>query len=79
MSSVVVKAVRVSDIIRMSVVDEALYFFAVSFLILAFVFVIDLGFDIEESSSAVSLALLGTTLGSVSAKANCLAVTYEEW
>ncbi|VUC20121.1 unnamed protein product [Clonostachys rosea] len=54
MSSVVVEAVRVSDIIRMGVVDEALYFFAVSFLILAFVFVIDFGFDIEESSSASS-------------------------
>jgi threonine/homoserine efflux transporter RhtA len=50
----------------MSVVDEVLYFFTVFLLILGFVLVVDLGFDIEQACRAgVSSAFAAVALFSL--------------
>jgi hypothetical protein len=56
-SPIVVKTRAFGDVIGVCIVDEVLYLFALLLFILGLVFVIDLGFDIEEGGPPVSPAL----------------------
>ena len=59
-SPIIVEAAAVGNIVRVGIVDEVLYFFTVTNFVFSLVFVIDFGFDIEESSSTVLVATLAS-------------------
>ena len=69
MSPIVVEAAALGDVVGVVVFDEIQNLFAVFFLVLALVLVVDLGFDIEECVSAVLQALAAVALSSLSARA----------
>lgn len=62
MPAIIIESSGVDDVVRMFVVDEVSYLFAVFFVILAVFLIVDLGFDIEESGAPVSVALATMTL-----------------
>lgn len=62
MAAVVIEALSGGDIVGMVVVDEVLDFFAILFLVTVFVFVVDFGFDIEESIASVAASLPAVAL-----------------
>jgi hypothetical protein len=66
MSPVVIEPTTIGNIIGVGIVDKVFDLFAVFLLIFSLVFIIDLGFDIEESSSPVTSALPPMTLIRVS-------------
>lgn len=63
MPAVIVQAGALGDVIRMGVVDEVLYLFAVFLLILSLIFIVDLGLDIEKGIASVAAALSAMALG----------------
>jgi hypothetical protein len=65
MSPIIVESPRVGEVVGMGIVDEVLYFLTIPLIILALIFIIDLGFDIEEGISLV-LAPLAPILLEVS-------------
>lgn len=70
MSSVVVEGTAVSDVIRMGIVDEVQFLLAFLLLVFRFVFVVDLGFDIDESVAPVLATLAAMVLNGKSAVAS---------
>ena len=64
MSSIVFKTPNIGFIVGVSVVDEIFDLFTISLVILAFVLIVNLGLDIEESIAPVfatfsAMALVG--------------------
>lgn len=62
MSPIIVHASAVGNIVGVGIVNEILYLFTVFFVVFGFVFVLDLGFDIEESCAVVLAPLATVTL-----------------
>lgn len=62
MSAVVVHGARVGRVVGMRIVDEVTYLFTFFFIVLDFVLVVDLGFDIDESVATVATAFAAVTL-----------------
>jgi hypothetical protein len=57
MSSVVIDSTRSRHVVGMFVGDEVSYLFAKDFVVLAFILVVDFGFDIEEIGPSLLAAL----------------------
>ena len=70
MSSVVVEGTAVSDVIRVGIVDKVQLLLAFLLLIFGFVFVVDLGFDIDEGIAPVLATLATMVLNGTSAIAS---------
>lgn len=62
MSLGVVQTLVLCDVVRERMVDEAFNFFALSLLVLIFVFVIDFGLDIKEDIPSVPASFATMTL-----------------
>jgi hypothetical protein len=66
MSPIIVEVAALGDIVGVGIVDEVFDFFAVLLVVFGFVLVLDLGFDIEESSAVVLAPLATVALQSLS-------------
>lgn len=62
MASVVIETRGIGEVVRMLVIDEVAYFFVFFLVVLGLVFIVDFGFDIEESIASVATALSAMTL-----------------
>lgn len=62
MTPIVIEPAGVNHVVGMFIVDEVFYLFAILFFILAVLFIIDLGFDIEECRAPVSTTLATVAL-----------------
>jgi len=63
MPPIIVGAAGLADVVGMIVLfDEVFYLFTFLLVILGFIFIIDLGFDIEEGSATVSATLAAMAL-----------------
>jgi len=63
MPPIIVGAAGLADVVGMIVLfDEVFYLFTFLLVILGFIFIIDLGFNIEEGSAAVSATLAAMAL-----------------
>lgn len=62
MTSVIIEASALSNVVGMGIVDEVFNLLAVFLLILSILFVVDFGLDIEEGGSAILSALATMSL-----------------
>jgi len=60
MPPIIVEPSVLGEFVLVRIVDEVPYLLTFLLVVLAFLFIFDLGFDIEELGSAVSLATLST-------------------
>ncbi len=71
MAAIIVESRGISKIVRVFVVDEVSYFFIFLLIVFGLVFVVDFGFDIEESITSVATALSAMTLYAALANWSC--------
>ena len=62
MASSIIETRGIGEVIRMLVINEVAYFFVFFLVVLGLVFIVDFGFDIEESIASVATALSAMTL-----------------